>query len=121
MNKYNRMVKISLLLILGWLLSSCTLLTPAPAFDPTLYTLNPSSITGPQAIKGKSAGQLSILVLAPVANPEIDTNKMAYAKANHQIAYLSKNRWASSPAQMLLPLITQALRKSGHFFAVVPA
>jgi cholesterol transport system auxiliary component len=65
--------------------------------------------------------QLSILVLPTVASPEVNTRKMAYAPTTHQIAYYAENSWVAMPTQMLLPLITQALRKSDSFYAVVPA
>lgn len=111
-------IKFLLLLVSSLLLSSCSLLVPAKAYNPTLYRLNPHIS---QANKISSPSQLSLLVLPTIASPELNTRKMAYALGRHQIAYYAQNSWVARPTQMLSPLITQALRKNGYFYAVVPA
>ncbi len=52
------------------------------------------------------------------ASPMYDTTQMAYSLSPYQFAYYSKNAWAASPAQMLGPLIVQALQNT-HSFVVI--
>ncbi|MGE3920528.1 MAG: ABC-type transport auxiliary lipoprotein family protein [Gammaproteobacteria bacterium] len=96
------------------LLTSCALLKPAPAYNPTLYTLNPI----PYSSNTETRTNNTILVLPIIADPSINDKQMAYTLKNHEIAYFAKNNWAAPPAQMILPPLAAALRDSNHFTAV---
>lgn len=60
----------------------------------------------------------SILVSQPQAMAGYDTEEMLYMKKPFEIAPFAHNAWINPPADMLLPLITQSLQKSGYFYAV---
>lgn len=106
------------LLLACTFLSSCSLLSPAPNNNPTLYTLGTIRVS---TVSNLNRNSNTLLVLPIIASPEIDSVKMAYSTMQEQIAYFAKNQWAAKPAEMLLPLVAQALRKNGNFKAVVSA
>lgn len=116
-NWYHTAIKLSCALLLSFLVSACSLLFPATPYNPTLYTLNTSVPTQP---KTKVNGS-TLLVLPVIANQEIDNSRMAYVLQSDQIAYFAKNRWAAPPAEMLQPLIVQALSNTGYYAAVIPS
>ena len=62
---------------------------------------------------------LTILVSAPMASPGYQTSAMIYMLTPYQLSSYANNQWVVPPSQMLLPLFVQALRQTGHFFAVV--
>jgi cholesterol transport system auxiliary component len=93
------------------LLSSCSLLSPAPRSN--TYILN----TVPSVAKhGREHG--AILVMQPTTSPIYETSDMAYTTTPYLISYFAKNMWAETPTQMLQPLIIQTLLNTHHFKAV---
>ncbi len=44
---------------------------------------------------------------------------MIYIPACYQIQYFSQNRWTDPPAQMLQPLLINALQRTGRFQAII--
>lgn len=62
-----------------------------------------------------------ILVALPESLPIYNTTQMAYSKYPYQIAYFSKNQWATTPPQMVLPLLVQTLQNTHAYKAVVTA
>ena len=87
---------------------------PAPVQALLLDTL-PASV--PQAPPGVHA----LLVRRPEARPLLDTQRMAYRDAAHQVGHFGLHRWAETPAQMLQPLLVRTLERTGHFPAVLQA
>lgn len=83
--------------------------------EPNNYTLSsaPSVIT-----KKRSSAVLSVNM--PQANSAYDTVQMVYMKNPYQLSYFAKNQWATTPSQMLQPLIVQTLQNTYAFRAVVP-
>jgi len=61
----------------------------------------------------------TLLVLAPRAQAAYDTRRMAYSLRPHHLAYYGRNEWASTPPQMLQPLLVRTLDATGHFQAVL--
>ncbi len=60
-----------------------------------------------------------ILVATPETTPIYNTTRIAYTVKPYQIGYYSQHQWAETPAQMLLPLLSQSLEKTHAFEAVV--
>lgn len=71
------------------------------------------------SVQSKSKTHHTITVTQPMAMAGYDTEKMLYIIKPFQLSAFANNSWASAPATMLFPLITESLEKSGYFFAVV--
>jgi cholesterol transport system auxiliary component len=99
------------------LLAACAPLAPPEAESANIYVLEPTSAAG--AIPPKR--DLVLEVTAPRARPGFDTAQMAYTRRANTLEYFGKNRWVDAPANMLAPLLAQALGHSGSFRAVVQA
>ncbi|QRN02890.1 hypothetical protein GH742_02835 [Legionella sp. MW5194] len=67
---------------------------------------------------GRPAGRVSILVTAPEAVSGYDTSQMVYVKKPFEVLPFVHNAWIEPPADMLFPLISQSLQRSGYFYAV---
>jgi cholesterol transport system auxiliary component len=44
---------------------------------------------------------------------------MAYSTKPHEIAYFNHHEWSALPAQMLFPLLTETMEKTGYFSVVI--
>lgn len=64
------------------------------------------------------AGHVSILVTATEAVSGYDTSQMAYVKKPYEVLPFVHNAWIEPPADMIFPLISQSLQRSGYFYAV---
>lgn len=73
---------------------------------------------GLNVAKGKFSGKV-LLITDPSAAPGFDVNKMAYVQEPYRLNYFTRHRWVDTPADMLKPLIIEALQKTEHFKAVV--
>jgi len=102
-------------LALALLLAGCGALAPAPVESPNLHVLQPRSTVRAGAV----SGDVVLEVSAPRAWPGFDTPQMAYVQRPYQLDYFANHRWADAPAQMLGPLLAQALTQTGRFRAVV--
>jgi cholesterol transport system auxiliary component len=60
----------------------------------------------------------SILVKNPTAMSGYVSNQMLYVDKPYELDAFAKNQWVDSPANMLLPLLTQSLSNSRYFYAV---
>ncbi len=96
-------------------LSACSLFKPVNVPPLQTYRLDPSPVA---IVKGKKT-HVSLLVQMPNMNPGFRTQRMAYVTQDFKVGYYSQNQWAGSTSDMLLPLIAQALEKTGHYTAVV--
>lgn len=67
---------------------------------------------------GTKSGVATLLVTTPDAIAGYDTEEMLYIKKPFKVEAFAKNAWLSPPANMLYPLITQSLQRSGAFYAV---
>jgi cholesterol transport system auxiliary component len=107
------MAKAALVALCAILFSGCALLSPVDTAA-RKYVL--SSI--PLDLPSERTRSATLLVLVPETHPVYRTTQMAYATQAHQIAYFSRNEWAETPAQMVLPLIVKTIL-STHYFSEV--
>lgn len=104
------------LLVMGLMvLTGCS-----PIKLPTVSTYELSSFSSSD-VPTHTSSKAIIAVSNPVANPGYETSQMAYIGTPYQLSYFTRSRWVAPPQQMLLPLVVEALRKQGHYKAVVPA
>jgi cholesterol transport system auxiliary component len=97
-------------------LTSCSLLSPVTVDVNNNYMID----NIPASIKHSSRRITGPLLVLPVeANVPYNTKQMIYSKKPYQIAYYVKHQWASTPANMLQPLIVASLQNSHRFKAVV--
>jgi len=104
-----------LTVLIPFLLSSCSFLSPVPAESQNKYVLN----TLPQAKIKKPKRQVTLFVTQPETHSSYQTKQMAYSTQPYQIAYFAKNVWGSKPAEMLHPLIIQSLQKTHYYHAII--
>ncbi len=96
-----------------FLLTSCGPIKTPPSSSYLISNLN----LGKMPTTAKT--NLTLLVSNPIANSGYQTSAMIYMITPYELKVFSNNRWVAPPAQMLLPIIVQALREQGYFYAVV--
>lgn len=107
-------VVVLILTMLGALyLSGCS-----PVRVPPVSTYSLVSLSNSKALKHFRT-QLTLGVGVPTASPGFDTSNMVYMMTPYQLSQFALHRWVAPPAQMLLPIVVQALRDKGYFKAVV--
>ena len=67
----------------------------------------------------QSKTNVTLLVMTPTAAPGYQTAAMIYVLSPYELDAYTNNRWVASPAQMVMPMLVQALRDTGYFYAVV--
>lgn len=97
-----------------FLLTACSVFSPVKIEQPTTYVLN----TLPTPVTKKPLHHVTLLVTQPAVNEIYDTAQMAYTSNPYQVAYFAKSRWIDTPAQMLQPLLAQALQDTHYFYAI---
>lgn len=101
------------------LINGCNMLSPVSIQPTSTYTLgNWKGTITDQTIKTRSSK--IILVTTPVASPGFNSNQMIYVSVPYKIKAFSNNQWIAPPAQLLLPLIADALCEQHYFYAVIP-
>lgn len=82
-------------------------------------------VTNQYQISSYSAKQLArhpshntLLVTIPEAVAGYQTEAMLYVKKPYQLDSFAKNAWVDPPANMLYPLLTQSIQRTGYFRAV---
>ncbi len=113
MKLISRFIQSIVIVITTFLLASC--LSPVKSEQQNIYTLT----AVPFYNSAKVNRRITLLVAPPETEIAYDTTQMAYTIMPYQMAYFGKNRWASTPSQMLQPLIVQTLQNSHRFHAVV--
>lgn len=63
----------------------------------------------------------TVLVAEPTAQPGYDSDQIVYLECPYQLKVFGKNRWVAPPSEMLASLISQSLRNTCFFKAVVTA
>jgi len=96
------------------LLSGCSLFSPVKYEPVKQYVLN----TPAHPALKKSRRNVSLLVTPVQSDPIYNTTEIAYTNCPYQVAYFSVNRWATTPSQMLQPLIVQTLQNSHAFRSI---
>jgi len=94
--------------------SACAMLSPAN------MTTEKSVLDNiPRDLPNQQTHLTTLLVLLPEIQAIYDTTQMAYTTRAHQIAYFSRNEWAGTPSQMMLPLIVETIRDTHYFKEVL--
>ena len=94
-------------------LSGCSLFTPVD-IDTHQYVLG----TIPVDLPAERTHTVTLSVLVPETVPAFATPRMAYTSQKYQIAYFTRNEWVETPAQMILPVIVETIRRTHYFSAV---
>lgn len=105
------------------LLAGCasSLLPPAPPL-PAQYTLDGAGDSAaPSSTRTPALGAPTLAVSAPRAAPGLDSRGIIYLRQPHAVEVYAQSQWVDTPAQMLAPLIVDALQRTGAFAAVLRA
>ena len=101
-----------MLLALTLAASGCTGLFGEREVAPAaVFVLGP----GPAAAPRPDPGGPVILVSRPGAGPGFTGTQMVYSDTPYQLEAFARHRWADTPANMLEPLVVNALESSGSF------
>lgn len=73
----------------------------------------------PSVNHSRSQTRKTLLVSDPIAAAGYDNYKMRYMMTPYKLQSFSRNRWVAPPAQMLMPIMVQAISNLGYFRAVV--
>jgi cholesterol transport system auxiliary component len=95
--------------------AACSVFSPIKTETTNTYVL--SSTPSVTAKKSPRAG--TVLVNYPQSNAIYNTTQMAYSNERFSIAYFSKNQWADTPPQMLMPLLAKTLQSTHYFRGVM--
>ena len=110
-------VTLLLLLCAQLILTACS---PIKIPASNQYTLD--AVSAQDLVKSKTITKhktnTSILVSLPEGLAGYQTDQMHYVQKPFELDTFVHNSWVSSPANMLYPLITQSLQKTGYFHAV---
>lgn len=112
MRKY--VLTYSLIPILAFALSACSLFGPVKTPNITTYVLASSGI--PKVVHPIRA---TLLVATPTAAAGYQNDDMMYVNYPFELKSFATHKWVATPAKMLLPLIVQQIRGTHHFHAVV--
>jgi cholesterol transport system auxiliary component len=86
----------------------------APEKAASLFTLGTSSESHPPA-----ATPAQVILVAPsAARPGFDGGRIVYVTRAYEIRFFARHEWVAPPAQMLAPLLVEALERGGRFRAV---
>lgn len=103
------------ILIMICLLTGCSLFGAVKTEPSKTYV-----ISALPAVESKfPRTQATLLVLNIESDPIYETTEMAYSIYRYQLSYFAKNGWVKTPAQMLQPLIVEALQNTHYFHAVI--
>jgi cholesterol transport system auxiliary component len=110
-----RLLVLSIIALSGTLVG-CGLSTPVKLPQQFTYTLN--SVKPTRAASAHRSAN-TILVSLPIPDPGYVSNNMIYEPIPFDLRHFSNHQWAAPPAQMLMPLVAQALTNQGYFRGVV--
>lgn len=108
---YQRIIFLLSILIV---LAACT---PVKLTSMSTYTLAVPK-AGKQPAHAKTRTTLALAT--PTASPGFETANMLYVLTPFQLQSFTRNRWVAPPADMLVPIMLQALRATGYYQAIVP-
>lgn len=106
-------LRIGLVLLISVFFVACGPVNVPPVSSYAITNLNPAPTSH------YAATRYTILVSSPSASPGYQTSSMIYMVKPYELKSFADNQWVAPPAQMLLPLLVQSIRKTGHFAAVV--
>jgi len=112
------MRKLSVLIAIVLLaLAGCASVRPVK----TPYADSYSIDSLPTMVSKRAHTNKTLLISKPRSNPGYETRNMVYIVKSHELKAFAKHQWVAPPADMLQPLIAEALRKTEHYLAVVGA
>lgn len=111
---------VSLIAALVTALCGCSALMPANLPPPLLFAFD-NAQSPVQITSAAKAGAPTLLLSMPHAAAGFDSKQIVYVRQPLQLEHFQKSLWVEAPANMLAPLITAALERSGQFSAVVQA
>jgi cholesterol transport system auxiliary component len=94
-----------------WLLASCSLLPEPKPVELDRYLLEYT----PASVRSAAADAPVLMVGIPVAHGAIDSSRIAYMPKQYGLRYYLHSRWADTPANMLAPLLADAISATGRF------
>ena len=100
--------------VLAFALAGCAALGLARTEAPSLFALEATF----EGVPRRDAGAPAILVAAPVARPGYAGPRMVYVTRAYEVQFFARHEWVAPPAQMLAPLLVEALERTGRFRAV---
>lgn len=110
------------LLLLGT--TGCGGLLPKPPVAPTYYTLDeaasPTGSTSRQ-LRAVAEARPTLAVQVPQAAAGYDSTRIVYLREAQRLETYANSVWIDTPAQMLKPLMVDAIESAGIFPAVVGA
>jgi cholesterol transport system auxiliary component len=101
-------------------LGGCASLLPSPPSAPAQFVLDDQA-PAPASAQRPPPNAPTLIVSAPRAAAGFDTRSMVYLRKLHELEAFAYHQWVDTPAQMLAPLIAQAVERSGAFGAVLRA
>ncbi len=116
-------------LLVVWCLAggaACSFPVPERYAAPHTYILTADSLKGMASSAGSAFPRSSntdqkpvLLVNQPRDEAGFDTPRMVYLLRPHEISYYAENQWVDTPAQMLAPILVQAMEKSELWKSVI--
>ncbi|MCB1827745.1 MAG: membrane integrity-associated transporter subunit PqiC [Coxiellaceae bacterium] len=107
------LVRIATIVVISLFLTGCF----GPVKSPTVQTFTINSRPYINSVHRNK--RITVMVTTPTASPGYETSQMIYNKQRYELNHFTKNKWAGPPAEMLNPLLVQALQDTGYFHAVV--
>lgn len=98
-------------------LAGCALLSPAPAPEPSTFTLQPVFASAGAPATGEAPPAISIAPTA--ARPGLEGPRMAYVTRAYELRYFARHQWVEPPARLLAPLIVEVLERHGRLRPVL--
>lgn len=121
MSRMSRSLKLAVYAF-ALLLAGCSAsLLPKPPPQPELFTLDGGAPADAPTRPAGSAIGPTLVVATPRAAAGYDSTQMVYQRRAQEVEHFAYARWVDTPAQMLAPLIVDALQRSAAFAAVVQA
>lgn len=90
----------------------------SPIKVPNVATYSLTTLQASAQTKNSHSGS-TLGVGVPSASPGYEGTDMIYMLTPYELSSFALHRWVAPPAQMILPLVVQALRAKGYFKAVV--
>jgi cholesterol transport system auxiliary component len=102
-------------------LAGCGSLLPKPPAAPTLYALDEGAAPATVAAPAPRPDAPTLIVNPPRAAAGFDSRHIVYLRQAHELESFAFSQWVDAPAQMLAPLIVNAIARTGAFRAVLLA
>ena len=106
------------LLLLGLLLAGCSGLKSAAPPEQRYVLRMPVAAEGAPPASASRRVEATLQLLAPTAEPGLDTARIALTQPGNRLDYYAGGRWSGSLVEITESLLAQSLRSSGRFAQV---